>query len=263
MPDDLTPSGEGQWWQHLNLPETLLSPAGKAISRLIAGAADIPAAWLERKAKAIRDRTEAKTLVESKIAGAAADYAASDPEILDRAVQTLVATEYRKQQNRESIARQAIELLAAPIAENSKQNASSVEIDDDWLNLFASYAERASSDHMQKLWARLLAGEIRTPGTFSLRTLQFVSIADPKVAQAFHDIAPFIIDSNAMPTIPAIANLVGWKSSFFWMKLACYEELPHPWPGHSIVRESPSIRYSSVTIGVFSSTNHYPSTVQP
>lgn len=46
--------------------------------------------------------------------------------------------------------------------------------DDDWVTRFLKYAQDVSSEQMQGLWGRILAGEIRRPGTYSLRTLDFV-----------------------------------------------------------------------------------------
>ena len=46
--------------------------------------------------------------------------------------------------------------------------------DEDWIARFFSTAQEVSSEQMQELWGRILAGEIRRPGTFSLRTLDFV-----------------------------------------------------------------------------------------
>lgn len=46
--------------------------------------------------------------------------------------------------------------------------------DQDWINRFFRAAEDISSEQMQQLWGRILAGEIRSPGKYSLRTLETV-----------------------------------------------------------------------------------------
>jgi hypothetical protein len=57
------PSASGPWDKIIeaisdaNLPKFILGPAGEALARLIAGGADIPAAWLEQRAQAIKDRS--------------------------------------------------------------------------------------------------------------------------------------------------------------------------------------------------------------
>jgi hypothetical protein len=47
-------------------------------------------------------------------------------------------------------------------------------ITDDWLYRWRDYASDTSSEQLQALWGRLLAGELKAPGSFSLRTLDFV-----------------------------------------------------------------------------------------
>ena len=42
-------------------------------------------------------------------------------------------------------------------------------VDDDWLLRWRDSAGRVSSEELQTLWGRVLAGEIKSPGTFSLR----------------------------------------------------------------------------------------------
>lgn len=92
-------------------------------------------------------------------------------------------------------------------------------IDDDWLNVFERYAEDASSERMQKLWGRVLAGEIRTPGKYGMRTLRFLSEFSQADALSFSafcqnyfgDMAP---KSLTMPdTIKDIRDFLYMESS--------------------------------------------------
>jgi hypothetical protein len=50
------------------------------------------------------------------------------------------------------------------------------------------------------MWARVLAGEIRKPGAFSLVTLQFVSILDANTAAIINKVAPWVINGEIVPT---------------------------------------------------------------
>src|SRR5205814_1243291 len=59
------------------------------------------------------------------------------------------------------------------------------KIEDDWLNVFERFAEDASSERLQQLWAKILAGEIRRPKTFSLQTLRFAAELDELTARVF------------------------------------------------------------------------------
>lgn len=184
MGNELTPteppSFATELIQKFNLPEMIAGPAGKAISRLIAGAVEIPAAYLDAFAQSIKNKTEAKKVVSNEVATAAAKLAASDTNVVARAAHNLLAKEFRNQQNKEAIARKTIEILEeeAPTDPgernaNQENRQPAPDVDEDWLNIFERHAADASSERMQMLWARVLAGEIRKPKTFSLKSLRY------------------------------------------------------------------------------------------
>jgi len=195
MTNDIVPSGGG-FLDELNLPKIVAGPAGEAIARLIGGAVDIPAAWFNRVAQGIKDKTEAKSVVSKAVADAASNLAKNDPEIVQRAAHSLLSKELRHQTNRESIARKTFENLADEPA------AQTIKPDDDWLNVFERYAEDASSDRLQELWGRIFAGQLRRPKTFSLQTLRFVSELDEQVVTLFEKWSPFIVDYDTIPYPP-------------------------------------------------------------
>jgi len=82
----------------------------------------------------------------------------------------------RKQQNLETI------------IQKSLPYCSSTEVTDkadpDWFSTFTLLAEDVSNKTMQNLWAKILAGEITQPGSFSTKTLKVfreMSITDAKL----------------------------------------------------------------------------------
>lgn len=198
MPDK-EPEQAVSGWKNLiegGLPQMIAGPAGKAISRLIGAGVDIPAAWLEQQAQAIRDKTKAKSAVMGAVADSAAGKAAGSIEVQDRAVHALLAKEFREQTNREAVAQKTVELLIEARATDREVKNDAPAPDDDWMNLFEAHASRASSDRMRDLFARVLAGEIRRSGSFSLTTMQFVSVLDAVTAQAITSVAPWVYDGN-------------------------------------------------------------------
>jgi hypothetical protein len=86
MPNELTtPSGGlAQFLESFNLPHMLAGPAGKAISRLVGAAVEIPAVRLERISAGIRDKTEAKTSLSKALANAAVKRAVANPDLVER-----------------------------------------------------------------------------------------------------------------------------------------------------------------------------------
>lgn len=160
------------------IPKGLTPSVLKSLDRLLGATVDIPVAWLQQKRAKIDAQTASFNLVEASIAASVASDVGADPQITDRALNVLVRKEYRKQLNREEVARAMLQELDTPPEDASKNNDHAdveMDISDDWLNIFERYAEDASSERLQNLWGRVLAGEVRSPGKFSLRTLRFLS----------------------------------------------------------------------------------------
>ncbi|MCY4220085.1 MAG: DUF2806 domain-containing protein [Thiotrichales bacterium] len=57
-------------------------------------------------------------------------------------------------------------------------------------------AQDASDEYMRKLWARVLAGEIESPGQVSPRTLDILKNMAQEDAQLFKDICDFVINGD-------------------------------------------------------------------
>lgn len=180
--------------------DALMPRALKALDRLIGAGVDIPAAWLERHAENIKSKTKSQGIVERAVAEKAGLLAASDSEIGDRAMNNLLRKEYRRTENKDRVASVTIETLRlsadGPPTENSVE-----QLDEDWLNIFERFAEDASTERMQGLWGRVLAGEIRTPGIFSLRTLRFLSEFSQSDAVLFAEICEFAVGTTILRTL--------------------------------------------------------------
>ena len=181
----------------LGIPKPLIPATIKALDRLVGASVGVAVAWLNQKAARIEAQTESYKAVEASIGRAAASEAGANPEFVKRAANVLVSKAYRKQINREAVAVAAVEVLQGSETLGAAANPGG-DVDEDWLNKFERYAEDASSERMQKLWGRVLAGEIRRPGQFSLRTLRFLSeVSQPEAiafekfcASAFGGVAP-------------------------------------------------------------------------
>lgn len=204
MSNDLVPQGRN-WLDELNLPKLVAGPAGQAISRLISGVVDIPFAGLERVSQGIRDKTEAKSLVSKALAEAVAASVKEDPALIERASHSFLARGLRRQVTREAIARKTLVILQ----EDEPPPGSTAEpehhkVDEDWLNTFERYAEDASSDRLQDLWASVLAGELRKPKAFSLQTLRFVAELDQEIATTFERWASAVLFGEFIPRPPEV-----------------------------------------------------------
>jgi Protein of unknown function (DUF2806) len=108
---------------------------------------------------------------------------------------------YRTEEEKRKIENRAAAVQIAVDDLNSQQQFTDAqsEIDDDWLNLFARLAEDKSSEELQGLFGRILAGEIRKPGSFSLRTIQFLSTLSKEDAHAITNFLPYALMKRVVP----------------------------------------------------------------
>ena len=200
-----------------NLDKSGLTVAAKsrtvsAFDRLLGGLVGLPAAWFE----GARSRAEARN--ESREALIRADGTAALKQIEgmsgvgQAAMSRFLRDEYRKQDNRQAVVIQAHQALLSlpasgepaetkpaqlalpgpesdvgPQADFAQDDGPPV-IEEDWINIFADYADRASSDRLRILWGQILAGEIRKPGSFAPTTLRVIAEMDAEIARDFEQV---------------------------------------------------------------------------
>lgn len=71
---------------------------------------------------------------------------------------------------------------------------SSNTVSDDWLLRWRECAANVSSDELQSLWGKVLAGEVKNPGRYSLRTLEFLRNLSQDEAKAIEKLSPFVVN---------------------------------------------------------------------
>lgn len=85
-------------------------------------------------------------------------------------------------------------LLAAEAElETNAQEPPDRKVDDDWLFRWREGAGAVTQEQLQQLWGRVLAGELKSPGTFSLRTLDFLRNLSPDEAARIVKLSRFIV----------------------------------------------------------------------
>lgn len=87
-------------------------------------------------------------------------------------------------------------IFAEQELENDQQEAPTEEIDSDWTTRWRDNAKKVKSEELQRLWARTLAGEVKSPGTYSLRTLDFIKNISQEEAIMISKLAPFVIENS-------------------------------------------------------------------
>lgn len=183
-----------------------------AISKLVGGAARVANAWLDAKESEIRSLQEAKDAVRRELIRGVNKTIKADPGIVERAAEHFVDEIIGKQNNREGVARKTLEHLSrdSPPAESVERPA----VDDDWLNRFSRYAEDASSDDLRDVFGKILAGQIRQPGKYSLFTLDFLSKMGKREAEQIAKLSPFVF-SGIMPITKITKQVFDYERSTF------------------------------------------------
>ncbi len=124
----------------------------------------------------------------------------SEIEITDlhrRAMHRFVEEEAIRQENMEETIQKALPQL--------KEDSDPNSIEDDWITNFFDKCRIISDDEMQVLWSRVLAGEANEPGTYSKRTVNFLSDLDKFDAQLFITLCGF--GWNISDVVPLIFNI--------------------------------------------------------
>lgn len=98
--------------------------------------------------------------------------------------------EQKRQKNIENITQKAAENL------DTETEVSDDPVDEDWTTRFFNLAEDISNEEMQEIWGRILAGEIKQPKSYSLRTLEILRNLSTEEANVFMKFARLAIKSG-------------------------------------------------------------------
>ncbi|HVE22669.1 MAG TPA: DUF2806 domain-containing protein [Acidocella sp.] len=200
-------------------------PVQQAIGRLLYGAVDVPVAYLEGWAQ----RRRSDNIAEKKIAAAVADkaklFASADQNLVQRGLDRWTRKFEARQKSIEDVAIRTIGILNE---EHLPPDAAAPT--EEFMRMFEDMAERATTEAIADLLARVLAGEIRKPLSVSRRTLQTVAVMDQELVQAMQYLRERLFEPNwtyypegdgefaryadilESVSIARSANLVPWKA---------------------------------------------------
>lgn len=163
----------------------------KSLGRLLTAAVDVPVAKLEGIAAETRATTEARIASLSASSKKLAKEIAVPVAYVEAASEKFARQIVNERLNVDRITLTAVEQLKNSPTSNVEGEVS--EIDEDWLNSFEAFAKNLSSQKMQNLFGKILAGEIQKPGSFSPKTLQVVTHLSQDVAALFQTVCSLCI----------------------------------------------------------------------
>lgn len=133
----------------------------------------------------------------------------SAEDLAARCATVQVADEVRKQVNVTRALLHAEEAL-----EDGKKEPPNESVNDEWLYRWRESASQVSTEELQNLWGRVLAGEVSAPGSYSLRTLEFLRNLSKEEAQAINRLSQFRIGSAIYREAPEILDSEGVTFGF-------------------------------------------------
>lgn len=199
-----------------------------ALSRpyLIRKTADAKAYEIKVISEAIKDNQQDLKQIgfnEDKLSLMSLDSNAIQKEISieERTQNRIEYKEQKRQKNIESITQKAALNL------EGETTVSEEPVNEDWTTRFFDYAEDISNDEMQELWGRILAGEIKQPKSYSLRTLDIIRNLSEDEAKVFMKFASLAINSSGTSFILSFNNekLLKEKYQLFFKDRLLLEEL--------------------------------------
>ena len=171
------------------IPAPIRRNAFKAFGQLCTAAIEWPVAYFEGKAAEIRAGTEARIKITKENADQIAQQMNVPPEYARRAGNKFAEKIIREQVNLDTISAVAASELYKDESTNptgsNTDGTTEKTISDDWLNSFDKEASQKSSEEMQMFFGRMLAGEIRKPESYSIKSVKILGNLDQSAAALF------------------------------------------------------------------------------
>ena len=131
----------------------------------------------EGQADALRSIAAAQSDARDALASASSNFQV-EIDIAETVRQRIQFQEEKRQGNIGAVVGQTAELLG-------DNDVPDQEPDHDWTARFFNYIQDVSSEEMQLLWAKVLAGQIEQPGSISIRALSILRNMDQASAKLF------------------------------------------------------------------------------
>ena len=166
----------------------------EARAREIAARGDAAALLIQAEAHA--EALKSISSAYQDVAASSDFYVDAEHDLEGLGLQVMQHEQTRRQQNLVSVLAQAREYVG-------DAHVNDHEPDPDWTSRFFSDAQDVSSEGMQALWAKILAGEVERPGSTSIRTLGIMKDLDRSIAGDFRRLCTLSL-TLALPDGPLI-----------------------------------------------------------
>lgn len=177
---ELTPSG--------GVKASARSRAVAAFDRLIGNVFEKWNAPMEAKTAETRAVSASRLKVIEAVTVLGLDKLRDDPEAAARAVENHFGKILDRQDNKEAVVAAAVEDLREQPPTDEEASSGGEQLQGPFMNRFERFAEEATTDDLREKWGRVLAAEIRKPGTFSAKVMRVIDELDPVAAALFEKV---------------------------------------------------------------------------
>lgn len=125
--------------------------------------------------------------------GRIATLSDGDHDLAQRARRRVLSREIEGQINIETIAENATKALPEYVSDKP--------LSEDWRRQFFAGAENVCDQDLQFLWGKVLAGEVATPGSYSIRTLEVLKNLSKNEAETFRKACGFAFQGGWIPDV--------------------------------------------------------------
>jgi hypothetical protein len=202
------------------IPVALQKNVNKALGHLFG----VPIAYLDGVADELKAASAARVRLTEATGEKLAKSIKVDSQLAEIAAATHANKILRHQKNSIKVLKYAFEEIdSVPLQDRVEpklspgvEQVAPKEISEDWLNAFESEAINMSSEQMQRLFGKMLAGEILKPSSYSIRTVKLMGQMDSDVARLFQRFCSICITIEAAGNeiVDSRALTLGGQRSF-------------------------------------------------
>ncbi|MDZ5448637.1 DUF2806 domain-containing protein [Labrys sp. ZIDIC5] len=156
-----------------------------ALDRLLGAIGDKLSLKLERGNSIERAKMQAEQQLIEAAASSAIRRMEVDQEFAQRVAENMFATAVQQQKNKDAVVQYAIEDLRQTPPSDAQNSTGPEILEPEFLDRLDTYAQGASAEEIRQKWGRVLASEVRRPGTFSRRAFRIIDEIDTQTAALF------------------------------------------------------------------------------
>lgn len=168
------------------IPAPIRKNAIKAIGRLMTAVIEYPVSMIECAIDEMCAESHARVNLINASANQLEAQMQINPAYARTASKKFATKIIREQLNVDRVCNFALsDLKIEPLFTETDNESEVATISEDWLNVFENEAVHMSSEQMQRLFGKILAGEVRKPASYSIKTVKLMAQLDNSAAVLF------------------------------------------------------------------------------